>query len=281
MKSLLILRIAFCALFLAVAGTAVADVVTNGFDHATESIASTAFVGLFGAIGDEAATKALTKKKRGAFSAVAAVGVVLLNSVRSQTVGQQNLAGRNQATAGARGGTAGAQQSGMTTGYNMVKTESTMAGLLSFSISADGTHTKTNKIAFLPYKSTNTLPTGVTFSGSNFADYDDYRDFYIDNEVILGDILVTTDVQANYTNPITSTKLSPNGAPQTSNLSWNAISKNPSDYDQTTRIVYNSGWTIGDSGTFYELTLNVSSSMSFDCKIDQVADVKAFRPYNG
>jgi len=121
----------------------------------------------------------------------------------------------------------------------------------------------------------------VTFVAGNFSDYNDYRDFYLDNPVILGDIQVESTDQTNFANPLKCTQRAPNGATQTNNTSWNSIGKNPMNQDQTVRIIGQSGWTVGASRVRYELMLNPTSTMSFDCKIALISDVRQFRQTNG
>ncbi len=278
MKSIFILRSLFCCMILALAGSTINAYATNDPTR-HEQAASYAFMGIFGGVSTDAAVKKLDTKKsykqRKTVHAVMAAGITLPTRMVSNAMTQ-----RNQAYAGSRVGVASTQSSNMQTPVNMVLPESTMGGTLTFSISTTA-NVKTTYIPFLPSKSDEALPANVTFAAGAFLDFDDFTDFYVGAPVILSDVLVTTNVQANFGNPIRVTRRNPDGSTGTSGLTWDAIGKDLNNTDQTGRLVVNSGWTLGISSVKYELQMEPNSNLSFSARIAQIADVKAFRPYNG
>lgn len=286
MKSLSILRALFALLFLTVSVNSVVAVATHS-KHAVESVCSASLIGACVAPMAKQSNKSLNRKsffksRKTLFAAVAGGGggAVQLIRTQSKTVGEQALMGRDPGSSGTRAGNAGTQVGNMTTPVQFVLPESTLSGKITWSLT-----TLLNVVAtyipYLPSKSDEALPAAVSFSGGNFVDFDDFTDFYIGQPVMLGDVLVTTTDQTNYALPIRVTKRNADGSSGTNAVTWDSISKNPSNNDQTTRIVYNSGWLIGIAQVKYELQMRQNSTLSFSAQIAQVADVRTFRPYGG
>jgi hypothetical protein len=157
--------------------------------------------------------------------------------------------------------------------------ESTIGGLLEYTLTADNTHIATRALPFIPNKNSDTLPSGVTFSDSSFSTFADYVNYYANTTLMLGDVQVTTDNTANFAKKVTATTTTPTGSTKVDQIKWDSISLDPNAYNDKVRIIRNSGFISGTPVVKYECYMVPSSYLSFSIQIVGVADAKTIRRF--
>jgi len=141
---------------------------------------------------------------------------------------------------------------------------------LSFKLTTDGTYAN-GVIPIIPQNASDTLPTGVTFSGSNWATYAAFALFATQAKIVLGKLQVSTDNTANFSEAIKVTEYYTHGASMSQTETWDSISIDLNAQVQGTRIIENTGWIIGDIFHRYEINNMADSTyMQFSFNISGV-----------
>lgn len=130
---------------------------------------------------------------------------------------------------------------------------------LSFKLTTDGTYAN-GVIPIIPQFRDDTLPTGVTMSGSNFASYAVMAKFLAEAKVVLGALMVSTDNTANFSEAIKVTETFGHGASMSQTETWDSISIDLNAQVQGTRKIENTGWICGDIFHRYEINTMADST---------------------
>ena len=161
------------------------------------------------------------------------------------------------------------------TGVNLIGNK------LTFSISV-GTTYLGGPIPLLPSTGSETLPTGVTYSGT-FATYALFAAFTAKAQYRLTNLLVTTDFNSNFLKNITVTEYDSFGNAKTKNETWDSLGKNFAAQDQSGRTYEDLGFMTGDIFNYYAFAMQIPGAgtytMSFSFVIDGVGGAsKEFVP---
>lgn len=130
---------------------------------------------------------------------------------------------------------------------------------LSYKLTTDGTYGN-GVIPIIPQFRDDTLPTGVTFSGSNFASYAAFAKFAAEAKLVLGRLQVSTDNTANFSEAIKVTETFAHGSTMSQTETWDSISIDLNAQVQGTRIIENTGWICGDIFHRYEINTMLDST---------------------
>lgn len=130
---------------------------------------------------------------------------------------------------------------------------------LSFKLTTDGTYAN-GVIPIIPQFPDDALPTGVAFSGSNFASYAEFAKFACRAKLVLGRLQVTTDNTNNFTEAIKVTITDANGARKSVTETWDSIALDLNAQVQGTKIIEYTGWIIGDIFNRYEINTMTDST---------------------
>lgn len=138
-------------------------------------------------------------------------------------------------------------------GQNLIGTK------LSFKLTTDGTYAN-GVIPIIPQFRDDTLPTGVTMTGSNFSSYAVMAKFLAEAKVVLGALMVSTDNTANFSEAIKVTTTEANGSSTSVTETWDSISIDLNSQVQGTRKIENTGWIAGDIFHRYEINTMADST---------------------
>lgn len=130
---------------------------------------------------------------------------------------------------------------------------------LSYKLTTDGTYLN-GVIPIIPQIREDVLPTGVTFSGSNFASYAAFARFACEAKLVLGRLQVSTDDTSNFSEAIKVTETYSHGSSMVQNETWDSLAIDLNAQVQGTRIIENTGWIIGDIFHRYEISTMVDST---------------------
>lgn len=167
---------------------------------------------------------------------------------------------------------------------SQVFANSNSEGILSYKYSITSSYAG-GVIPLLPQFSSDTLPTGVTLASgsSNFSTFAALVNYATKWPLIMGDLVVYCSDTTDFDNPVVFTYTFPDGSNKSNRKSWNVLAKDFDQYDQTGRVLENTGWVTGGPMR-YEVICNVPASSSyikFDWQILGLADVYNFRPFFG
>lgn len=130
---------------------------------------------------------------------------------------------------------------------------------LSYKLTTDGTYAN-GVIPIIPQYADDTLPTGVTFSGSNFSTFAAFAKFAANAKLVLGRLQVSTDSTANFSEAIKVTSLGSNGASTSVTETWDSIALDLNAQVQGTKIIEYTGWITGDIFNRYEINTMADST---------------------
>lgn len=150
--------------------------------------------------------------------------------------------------------------------FEVIQTASEVpfAASLSFTITTSGTYDTTSDIPFIPKDEDATLPAQVTFGNSNFASFAAYAGYYGKEPVMLGNLKVSASASSVFDYKLKIIEAGPDGVDRATTRSWNELSKNPANYDQTWREFPGLTFISGKQSTQYWLDgMPISSTMTF------------------
>ncbi len=135
---------------------------------------------------------------------------------------------------------------------------------LQLSITTGGSYVAGTDIPLLPSYSATALPANVTATIGGFASYATFALAYGLSRYTLGNLKISTTDAANFDKPLKVTVIRGDGQSISNTTSWNQLSKNPANYDQTWREIPNLTFMSGVYGIQYWLDdMVVSTTMTF------------------
>ena len=135
---------------------------------------------------------------------------------------------------------------------------------LQLSITTGGSYVAGTDIPLLPSYSATALPANVTATIGGFVSYTTFALAYGLSRYTLGNLKISTTDAANFDKPLKVTVIRGDGQSISNTTSWNQLSKNPANYDQTWREIPNLTFMSGVYGIQYWLDdMVVSTTMTF------------------
>jgi len=145
-----------------------------------------------------------------------------------------------------------------------VATEVPFAASLSFTITTAVGYDTTTDIPFIPKDEDASLPANVTFGNSNFASFTAYAGYYGKEPVMLGNLKISASSAGCFDYKLKIIESGPDGVDRATTRSWNELSKNPANYDQTWREFPSLTFVSGKQSTQYWLDgMPASATMTF------------------
>lgn len=134
-----------------------------------------------------------------------------------------------------------------------VANEVPFAASLSFTITSAGGYDTTTDIPFIPKDKDAALPSNITFGNSNFASYATFATYYGRENVLLGNLKISASTATFFDYKLKVIDSGPDGVERATTRSWNELSKNAANYDQTWREFPNLTFMSGKQSTQYWL----------------------------